>query len=210
MNADSLIFDLDGTLWDTCDICAVGWNNVIDRNGIAFREIVGDDVRRVAGRPHAECIRSVFGSLTEAEIGIVSRETMEEDNRLIAEGGGTFYPDLQREISRLAGSFKLGIVSNCQEGYIETFLEQSKLTSCFIDFECWGNTGKSKANNLESLIERNGLERPVFIGDTTGDQAAAQDNEVPFVFARYGFGTPIGADAEIDRLIDLEQAVRSL
>ena len=25
---DSLIFDLDGTLWDTCEACAVAWNNV--------------------------------------------------------------------------------------------------------------------------------------------------------------------------------------
>ena len=31
---DSLIFDLDGKLWDTCEACAVAWNNVVNRNKI--------------------------------------------------------------------------------------------------------------------------------------------------------------------------------
>lgn len=210
MNADSLIFDLDGTLWDTCDICAVAWNNVIERNAIQFREIIGDDVRGVAGRPHAECIRSVFDALDEKEIEILTRETMDEDNRLIATRGGTFYPNLQNEIRRLTGRFQLAIVSNCQEGYIETFLAQSKLGDSFLDFESWGNTGESKSRNVASVIARNGLERPVFIGDTTGDQTAARDCEIPFVFARYGFGSSVDADAEIDRLTDLEEAVGTI
>jgi len=33
---DSIIFDLDGTLWDTSEACVVGWNNVLARNGIKF------------------------------------------------------------------------------------------------------------------------------------------------------------------------------
>ena len=207
MNADSLIFDLDGTLWDTCDLCAIAWNDVIGRNEIEFREIVGDDVRRVAGRPHAECIEIVFEGLEPLAIEIITRETMEEDNRIIAERGGFFYSNLQTEIPRLAQTYKLGIVSNCQTGYIETFLAWSKLGEHFVDFESWGRTGNSKSRNLESLIERQQLERPVFIGDTTGDQTAARDNEVPFVFARYGFGEVTGADAAIDELVELEGIV---
>jgi phosphoglycolate phosphatase len=210
MRADSLIFDLDGTLWDTCDNCAIAWNDVVERNRIEFRTVVGDDVRGVAGRPHEECIRSVFGDLDEREIEILVRETMEEDNRIIAERGGESYPNLGTVIPDLSRRFRLGIVSNCQEGYIETFLAWSRLGDYFSDFESWGNTGNSKSSNLASLISRNHLECPVFIGDTLGDQTAAADNRIPFIYARYGFGELSGAAGTIDDLLELEAVVERI
>ena len=76
---DSLIFDLDGTLWDTCEACAVAWNNVIDRNEIKFRQVTASDVRSVTGKPHAECIKTIFSSLSNEEISILIDETMIED-----------------------------------------------------------------------------------------------------------------------------------
>ena len=48
---DALVFDLDGTLWDTCAPCAAAWNRVLARLGIRFREITAADVRAVAGQP---------------------------------------------------------------------------------------------------------------------------------------------------------------
>ena len=36
---DALVFDLDGVLWDTCAACAVAWNRVLARLGIAYRTI---------------------------------------------------------------------------------------------------------------------------------------------------------------------------
>ena len=55
---DSLIFDLDGTLWDTCEACAEAWNNVVNRNEIKFRQVTASDVRSVTGKHHAECIKT--------------------------------------------------------------------------------------------------------------------------------------------------------
>jgi beta-phosphoglucomutase-like phosphatase (HAD superfamily) len=31
---DALVFDLDGTLWDTCGTCADAWNRVLAQLGI--------------------------------------------------------------------------------------------------------------------------------------------------------------------------------
>jgi len=84
-------------------------------------------------------------------------------------------------------------VSNCQAGYIETYLQTSRQHALFRDFECWGNTGRSKTHNLRALIERNGLRTPIFVGDTPGDQEAAAACGVAFAHVRYGFGRCEGA-----------------
>jgi phosphoglycolate phosphatase len=209
---DSVVFDLDGTLWDTCATCAVGWNNVLRRHGIAFREITTADIRSVVGRPHDQCVREIFVGFPESQLVLLTEETATEDVRLLAEIGGDLYPGVEDGLARLGGELPLFIVSNCQAGYIETFLAWSGLGTHFRDFECWGNTGRAKTANLRSLIDRNGLGSPVLVGDTPGDQSAARECGVPFVFVDWGFGRCEGAegrvssfDALVDRLL-LERA----
>jgi phosphoglycolate phosphatase len=46
----------------------------------------------------------------------------------------------------------------------------------------------TKAENLRRVIERNGLRAPIYIGDAEGDEKAARECGVPFVWASYGFG----------------------
>ncbi|MGH7340231.1 MAG: HAD family hydrolase, partial [Candidatus Rokuibacteriota bacterium] len=185
---DSVVFDLDGTLWDTCATCALGWNTVLRRHGIAFRDITVDDIRGVTGRPHEQCIQEVFRGLPDHQLALLATETATEDVRLVAEIGGTLYPGVEDGLAQLASRLPLFIVSNCQAGYIETFLTWSGMGRHFRDVECWGNTGLSKAANLARIIDRNGLRAPVLVGDTPGDQSAARECAVPFLFADWGFG----------------------
>ncbi len=186
---DSIVFDLDGTLWDTCATCAIAWNNVLQRNKIPFREISTEDVRAVTGKPHEACIRETFLGLSEDILRLIFAETIEEDNRMVREKGGKLYPGVRDKIPKLAEVYPLFIVSNCQAGYIETFLEWAGFRPFFKDFECWGNTGNSKSDNLRDLILRNGLKKTVMVGDAEGDQKAAKDCGIPFAFAEYGFGS---------------------
>lgn len=187
-NPDALVFDLDGTLWDTCETCAIAWNTVAARNAVAFRPIVAADVRGVAGRPHSECIRTVFAGLGERELQILVKETMTEDNLAVAAHGGELYPGVLAGLQALSTTRRLFIVSNCQAGYIDAFFGFTGLADLFSDHECWGNTGRSKAHNLAALIARNDLASVHMIGDTAGDAAAAAACGIPFGFARWGFG----------------------
>jgi phosphoglycolate phosphatase len=207
MQADALIFDLDGTLWDTCATCAKGWNRVLVRNAIRYREMVEADVRAICGRTHEDAIATAFPGLSQTDLDIVTRETMAEDNAIVAEEGGMLYPGVLEVIPRLAERMPLLIVSNCQAGYIEVFLKNSGLAPHFVDFECWGNTGRPKADNVAAVIARQRLAQPLFIGDTEGDREAALKNGLRFVHAAYGFGAVAGAHAVIGSLHDLEALV---
>ncbi|HAZ12553.1 MAG: hypothetical protein A2X86_11860 [Bdellovibrionales bacterium GWA2_49_15] len=188
MKYDSLIFDLDGTLWDTCSACALAWNKVLERNMIEFRQIVPDDIRKVAGKSHHECISEVFKGLDSQTLAVLSEQTAVEDNLLIRKLGGTIYRGVKNGLEKLGRCYPIFIVSNCQDGYIETFLEFSGFHPYFKDYESWGRTGKRKSENLKTISARNGLKAPVYIGDTMGDYTSAKEAGIPFIHVSYGFG----------------------
>jgi phosphoglycolate phosphatase len=200
---EAIVFDLDGTLWDTTEACAVAWNRVLARLEIPYRPIVGDDVRAVTGKPHGECIQVTFSDLTQEQIHQITSETEMEDNLAISQLGGDLYPGVEEGLRRLAKRFRIFIVSNCQSGYIETFLSFSGLSDVFEDFECWGNTGRTKGENLASLLKRNGVISAVMVGDTDGDEAAARFCGIPFAFVSYGFGRGVAPDFEFGNFGEL-------
>ena len=187
MKPDGLVFDLDGTLWDTCDACAIAWNNVLRRLEIDYRPITGEDVRQVTGRPHVDCVRLTFTDLSEEQILAIADATTSEDILVINQLGGNLYPGVVEGLKALKERYRLFIVSNCQSGYIELFLELAELEDLFDDIECWGNTGHPKSENLRRVIERNGLVSPVMVGDTPGDHDSAKACQVPFAYVEYGF-----------------------
>lgn len=200
---DAIIFDLDGTLWDTCAACALAWNRVLQRNQIAWRPITPDDVRAVTGKPHDTCIRETFQGLPEASLQLLVEHTQSEDALAIQELGGELYPGVDAGLRSLYARYPLFIVSNCQAGYIETYFETSGHGRWFRDFECWGNTGLSKAENLAALIARNELRTPLFVGDTRGDRDAALACKVEFAHVRYGFGRCEDATLHADTFAQL-------
>jgi phosphoglycolate phosphatase len=204
---DSIVFDLDGTLWDTCPACAIAWNNVLSRNRISFRPITAEDIRAVTGKPHEECIRRVFEGLSEDQIQLLIIQTQAEDNLVISQQGGILYSGVESGLRQMSEHYPLFIVSNCQAGYIETFLKWTGFTPLFRDFECWGNTGRPKPENLKDLIKRNGLKSPIFVGDAEGDEKAAAACEIPFVFANYGFGKSTTNDAVVSSFEELTNLI---
>jgi phosphoglycolate phosphatase len=207
MRPDALIFDLDGTLWDTSATCAAAWNRVTNALGLVVREVTANDMRNIAGLPHTDAVRRVFDTLSADDVERVSTLSMSEDNRALAETGGLLFPGVSELVPRLRSALPLFIVSNCQAGYIEVFLKTSELAEHFTDFECWGNTGRTKAENLRSVIDRNRLWTPWFIGDTEGDRSSARENGVRFAHAAYGFGQVTDADARLEAFSDIARLV---
>ena len=100
--------------------------------------------------------------------------------------------------------YHLYIVSNCQSGYIEAFLDYYKLHDLIEDTECYGNNEKSKGENIALLYRRNALDDAVYVGDIQGDYDASMDAGVKFIHAAYGFGTIEDKVPEIRKFCELE------
>ncbi|HBG8137819.1 TPA: HAD family hydrolase, partial [Clostridioides difficile] len=121
----------------------------------------------------------------------------------LSENGAKLFDDIENTLKLLSKKYKLFIVSNCQAGYIESFLKAHKLEQYFVDFECPGNTGLHKGENNKLIIERNKLKNPIYIGDTQGDANSAKFAGIPFIYAKYGFGNVDVYDYFIDSFKDL-------
>lgn len=186
---DSILFDLDGTLWDSTDIVAKAWNQVIEEASDLDLHFTGDDLKKLFGRPLPEIAGMIFPTLSREQQLELMDKCCAQEHIALEQTCGKLFPDLESTLKELSQRYKLCIVSNCEEGYIETFLKASGLSSYFTDFECPGNSGLLKGDNNKLVIERNHLTSPVYLGDTQGDADAAAYAGIPFIFAKYGFGS---------------------
>lgn len=187
---DSIIFDMDGTLWDSTPEVAIAYNKVLQDKYPEVTDIVTvEKLKGLFGLPLDVIGVKLFQSIPEDRARQAIKECCDYEEVYLAEHGAYLYEGLEETLKELSKKYGLYIVSNCQDGYIQCFFQAyPHLEQYFIDHECHGSTGLPKADNIRLIVERNNLKNPVYVGDTLGDAKASKEAGVPFVYARYGFG----------------------
>ena len=184
-----LIFDMDGTLWDSAENVAVSWNIAIKESGMIERVLTTADIQGVMGKTMDKIADALFPELSKEDRMTLLEACCKLENEYLREHGGVLYPDLEEVWTELSKEYELYIVSNCQAGYIEAFLDHYEFWKYFKDIECYGNNFKQKGDNIRLLADRNGLEAAAYVGDIQGDYDASKAAGVGFIHAAYGFGT---------------------
>ena len=206
-----IIFDVDGTLWDSAKPVAESWTLMLERRYPELARIItSDDMYRNMGKTMDAIGADLFPGLAPDKRDEVMDACMRYENEYLADHPGVTYPNMKETLAALSREYGLYIVSNCQEGYIEALMAACGIASYISDTECFGATGRPKGDNIRLVMERNGLEKCLYVGDTAMDQEAAGKAGIPFVFASYGFGQASGADAVIGSLVELPQAVKEI
>lgn len=200
---DSIIFDLDGTLWDSTDAAAVIWREVAGKYPEVKDTISADRLKALYGLPLEEIAVKLLPSVSRETAIDIMRESTVRQCPYLEKTGGILFPGMEETLKELKEKYKLFIVSNCEEGYIQCFLKAHQLSEYFEDFEYPGRSGLLKAENIRLVMERNNLTNPVYVGDTAGDQSAAKKAGLPFIYARYGFGHAKAWDFVIDHFKEL-------
>lgn len=203
ISMDSMIFDVDGTLWNSTEIVAKAWTKAIEENTEMHMVITAAQLRSLFGQTLPDIARQIFPEeTTERQLELIDL-CCEEEHRMLLKTPAPTYPGLEDTLKILSKTYPLYIVSNCEAGYIETFLKTTGLSSYFQGHLCPGDTGNAKAANIRQIVQDYNLKEPVYVGDTDGDYRACQEAGVPFVFASYGFGQVDTPDYTIEQLKDL-------
>ncbi len=200
---DSIIFDLDGTLWDSSEGVSKTWSHVLEKYDYDKKEVTVDELKACMGKQLDAIGEMLFPTLSSHEREKLMKECWHKECDYLGEYGGSLYDKVEDTLKELSKKYKLFIVSNCQDGYIECFFKAHKLDKYFTDYECPGRTGLSKGENNKLIIERNNLKNPVYVGDTEGDAESAKVAGIPFVYAKYGFGNVEQYQYVINKFEDL-------
>ena len=207
----SLIFDIDGTLWDTRAIVARGYNVELERLGRPDLFLTAEYLTSLFGKTAQEIADVIFRDYPAGErLGLIMNCMETERVVLRADPCQVGYEGVKETLLALKKEYRLFVVSNCECGYPEIMMEKLGLQDVFEDHMCHGDTGLPKGDTIRLLMERNAVTEAVYIGDTQGDCDASRVAGIPFIFCAYGFGSPDRYDARLEDFRQLPEVLKDL
>ena len=191
MHFESLIFDIDGTLWDSRALVAEGYNLQLRDEGMEEFCVDAQRLRPLFGKVMTAIADELFPHLPPRERYALMERCMERENRYLEENECCIgYEGIPETLEALAKRHRLFIVSNSQQGYPELCIQKLGLGDWISGHLCFGDTGTSKGKTIRTLMEKYAISSCAYIGDTQGDLEATREAGIPFIWADYGFDTP--------------------
>ena len=198
----ALIFDLDGTLWDSSAVVADSWNEVGRRYYGESYFVSPEEVRNLMGKTMNEIAEHLLPANAGPEAQQFTQECFSYEVVYLGPHPGSLFPNEIEILRKLSEDYRLFIVSNCQNGYIENFMPL--LPDGLIEgFMCFGDSRQPKNVTIRTLMDKYGVERAAYIGDTSGDEKATRLAGIPFIHAAYGYGQCESPDAVANSFDDL-------
>jgi phosphoglycolate phosphatase len=206
---DSLIFDMDGTLWDAVDTYAESWNIVFKQLGINI-VVRRNELAKMVGWEGKKVHAALMPDFDEEKRQNIYAKVNELRREILHKNGGVLYEGVKDGLKQLAGKYQLYIVSNCAVGIIRLFMDWAGISEHIIDEIAYGTNYMPKHHNIKQLIDRHNLKNPVYVGDTEGDGEQSRLAGLPFVFVSYGFGETEDHDLRFDNFNDLTEYFMAL
>lgn len=199
---DSLIFDMDGTLWDAADTYTESWNLLFKRLNID-RIMRREELLERIGWEGSKVVASVLPEFNEERRKEIYDDVAVLRRELLPINGGILYEGVIDGLKQLASKYQLFILSNCAKGIIRVFIEWADIDEYITDEIAYGVNNMPKHHNIKLLTDTHHLKSPVYVGDTAGDGEQSRLAGVPFAFVSYGFGTTQDYDLKFDNFKSL-------
>ena len=207
-----IIFDMDGTVWDSSENVAKAWTVKVHEAGYKDKTVTREDIQSVMGKPMDVIADTLFTYTVKGPERDALRAACENyENEYLRANGGILYEGILETWAKLKEmGYHIYIVSNCQAGYVESFLGYYDIAygtpeDLVEDIECYGNNFLQKDENIRLVAKRNGLTACCYVGDIQSDYDATAKAGFPFIHAKYGFGT---INVEVPYINSFEELIK--
>lgn len=204
-----IIFDMDGTLWDTVDVSYEA-AKVLDDEYEEVKEISKDAIRKGMGSSRVENGYNFMPYLEPDKRDFYMGRLNEEVMKKIEEKGANIYDGVVETIKELSKDYKLGIITNNNDNYAKLFIKFSGLDGYFTDILGCSGRDMSKTDAIKIMCERNNEPRSYYVGDIKKDMLATLAAGQTFIHARYGFDPNLECDYHIDNINELKELIKKI
>ncbi len=207
MNNIGIIFDLDGTLWDTSVPTLKAANDVAKENNL--KSISLDTIIRGMGESKDFNAKSYYPEVSlEKALELLDKATDINFNYL-KNKEAIIYDNVETTLQTLSKKYNLYIVSNCfDDEYINTF--KNYLNVEFKDYIAAGSMNISKGEAIKLIISKNNMDKAIYVGDTLLDQKSSKDANIPFIYCKYGFGKIDDYEYSINSISELDNTIKEI
>lgn len=205
MNNIGIIFDLDGTLWNTIIPTHKAANDIAKDNNL--KGITLDTIIDGMGKDKIYNAKNYYPEVDLNKALELLDKSSIKNNNYIKNKEASIYPNVEETLQKLSNKYNLYIVSNCfDNNYINNF--KSYLNVDFKDSIAAGSLNINKAEAIKLIIKNNNIDTAIYVGDTKLDYDSATEANIPFIYCTYGFGAIDNCKYSINNIKELDKEIK--
>lgn len=204
-----LIFDMDGTLWNTVNATYKSANEVASKYD-DLKSFSIDTIEKGMGLSSIENTKNYMPYLDVDKALYYLDKMLENTIKIISNEGADIYEGTIDTIKLLSKKYKLAIVTNSIDEYVEIFFDKTGLKEYFTSYIGAGTYNITKAEAIKRVVNMNKEENNYYIGDIKKDMEATIEAGITFIHAKYGFEPTLETKYYINSIKDLENLINTI
>ncbi len=180
-----IIFDLDGTLFDTSTTIVPAVMQTLQEFNLP--QISEEEICYGIGQPSAQFYSSISTNQAPEDISGLRERIRYYERKYLSEQGQLYSGVKELLMNLKTSDNKLVICSTGSVEYINLVIELMGVKEYF-DLIKSSQGNNTKGNLIREVLTEFAADFAIVIGDRDTDFLAAQENGLPFIGAKYGFG----------------------
>lgn len=202
----NIVFDLDGTLWQTTKSYVYAYHKLCEYYGIEDK--VDDQVVTTYLGVRLDILLAELFPTIEDKTSLGLRALNYSVEYLMQNKDDCCFEGVSELLCKLSKNYEVYIVSNCLKGYVEAFLEISKTADYVKDFFTIEYGEKYEHLTKISL----GVEgKTLYVGDCDDDYNFILNHyDIVFCYASYGYKSCAKYDYKIEKPLELLSVIEQV